>query len=370
MAPRRRDIYRGKHRLRIPVTLIITVLVILIAAAILLFNSLQKYAVYDKDGVTLAIPGLTAETETPQPEASAAPKAPAPVNDVTAELVIEAADYSAVDLQPGADLTAVKGKYLSNAQLMAGITGGLGTASESCSALVLEMVTPEGTLSWASRSEIAQGYGVNGQADLSELVSSLKDKGYYLIAELNCCRSTLLAKRSPSLALKNAIGEPYTDEEGGWLDPYSISVRSYLLSLVNELAEAGFDEILFAGLSFPANDAVVSYSQERTGATTPRAAVSGLAVYLARNAPESIRTGVKLIRSAVDGTGDPDKESPQDAELMTRIFDRLYLNTDPGYFQSDAAAASRLLGESSALRFVPIMGSAPGTDCYMLTAAD
>ena len=370
MAPKRRDIYRGRHRLRIPVTLIVTVLVILIVAAILLFNSLRKYAVYGKDGVTLASPGLTAEEETSSPEASSAPRTPAPVNKVEAELVIEEADYSAVDLHPGAELTAIKGKYISNAQLMAGAVGGLGTASEACSALVLEMVTPQGTLSWASSSTIAQSYGVNGQADLGELVAALKDKGYSLIAEINCCRSTLLAKRSPSLALKNAIGEPYTDEEGGWLDPYDLTVRGYLLSLAEELAEAGFDEILFSGLSFPANDAVVSYSEPHIGATTPRAAVSGLAVYLARNAPEGVRTGVMLIRSAVDGTGDPEKESPQDAELMSRIFDRLYLATDPGYFQSDAAAVSALLGEDGALRFVPVMGSAPGSDCYMLTIPD
>ena len=366
---RRRDIYRGKHRFRIPVALILSILAILIVAAILLFNSLQKYAVYDKDGVTLAIPGLTTEKDSPQPENASAPKTPAPVNDVDAELVVVEADYSGVDLQPGAELTAIRGKYITNAQLLAGAAGGLGATTEEGAALVLEMVTPEGVLSWASENETARGFGVNGQADLAELVAALKDKGYYLVAEVNCCRSTLLAKRSPSLSLKNAIGEPYTDEEGGWLDPYDLGVRAYLLSLTEELAEAGFDEILFSGLSFPANDAVVSYSEAHTGATTPRAAVSGLAVYLARSAPEGVRTGVKLIRSAIDGTGDPEKQSPQDLALMSRLFDRLYLATDPGYFQSDAKALSDVLGDNAALRFVPIMGSAPGTECYMTTIA-
>lgn len=252
MSPRRRDIYRRRKRWYFPVALAVGIPLVLIAIALILFFSLQKYAVYTRDGVTLAIPGLTMESPdvTDESDSPNAPDAPTPINPVDVEIVVKEADYSEVDLQPGQDLGAVRGRYIRASQFSALAT--VTAATEEAAALVLEMKTPEGVLSWASASEIAQGYGVNGQADLQEMASALKDKGYYLVAELNCCRDTLLAKRSPSLSLKNAADEPYTDERGGWLDPYGMDMRNYLLSLMEELADAGFDEILLLRPEFPA----------------------------------------------------------------------------------------------------------------------
>ena len=51
---RRKDIYRGKRRHRFPVVPVVTVLIVLLAIAVILFYGLQKYAVYSKDGVKLA----------------------------------------------------------------------------------------------------------------------------------------------------------------------------------------------------------------------------------------------------------------------------------------------------------------------------
>lgn len=368
MSPRRRDVYRGKHRWRFPVTLVVTVVLLLVVAAVSLFYSLQKYAVYSQDGVTLAIPGLT-EAPPEQSEAPRDPTSPTPVNEVTAELVVKEADYSGVDLQPGLELSALQGQYFSAVQLLAGVTETLTAARAEGAALVLEMKTPEGGLFWASGSEVAQAFGVNGQAELSELTKALKDKGYYLVAELSCCRDTLLSKRSPSLALKNTAGEPYKDELGGWLDPYGMEMRQYLLFLMEELAAAGFDEVLLSGLSFPANDGVVSYAEERIGASTPRAAVSGLAVWLARNAPEELRLSVLLEKSALYGTGNPEKESPQDAELFCRLFDRLYLRTDALSLASDTSALTALTTSDLTLRFVPIGSDVNTAACYVRTAA-
>lgn len=367
MSPRRRDIYRRRKRWYFPVALAVGIPLVLIAIALILFFSLQKYAVYTRDGVTLAIPGLTMESPdvTDESDSPNAPDAPTPINPVDVEIVVKEADYSEVDLQPGQDLGAVRGRYIRASQFSALAT--VTAATEEAAALVLEMKTPEGVLSWASASEIAQGYGVNGQADLQEMASALKDKGYYLVAELNCCRDTLLAKRSPSLSLKNAADEPYTDERGGWLDPYGMDMRNYLLSLMEELADAGFDEILLSGLSFPLNDGVVSYAQDRIGASTPRAAVSGLAVWLARNAPEGVTVSVMLEKNALYGTGKPDKESPQDAELFTRVFDRLYIQTDAVSLASDSSALSALTSNDLTLRFVPIAAEPANTACWMRT---
>lgn len=367
---RRKDIYRGKRRRRFPVVPLVTVLVILLAAAVVLFYGLQKYAVYSKDGVKLAIPGLTqlpaAETDEDEPT----PSGPRPLNDVPADIVVDPADYSAVNLRDGADVPSLHGRWCSQKQMRAGALASLGVSTSAQDTLVLEMVGFDGALFWASGSETAQAYAVNGQADLAEMLAPLREKGYRLAAAVSCTRQTLLAKRCPAMALRNAAGDPYADERGAWLDPYSLQVREYLLSLIEELREAGFDEIVLTGLSFPSNDKAVYYAQQRLGASTPRAAVSALAVWLGRNVPADGILSVWLESDAVRGTGDEEKESAQDAELYCRVFDRLYLTTGEYDLPFDAEALDALAGAALGDRFVPVLFRAPEEGSYLLTDAE
>ena len=367
---RRKDVYRGRRRGRFPVVPIVTALLILLAVAVILFYGLQKYAVYSKDGVKLAIPGLTqlpaAETDDGEP----LPSGPRPLSDVPADIVVDPADYSAVALRDGADVQPLHGRWYTQKQMRAGALAALGAATQTSDTLVLEMVDFDGALFWASPSETASAYAVNGQADLAELLAPLKEKGYTLAAAVSCTRQTLLAKRCPAMALRNAAGDPYSDERGAWLDPYSLQAREYLLSLLTELRDAGFDEIVLTGLSFPANDKAVYYGQQRLGATTPRAAVSALAVWLGRNAPEDMTFSVWLEADAVRGTGDEEKESVQDAALFCRVFDRLYLQSSEYDLPYDAAALAALAGaEDMGDRFIPVVYSAPETGSYLLAEA-
>lgn len=368
---RRKDVYRGKRRHRFPVVPVVTVLVLLLAAAAILFYGLQKYAVYGKDGVTLAIPGLTqlpspaAEDETPSPSG------PRPLSNVPADIVVDPADYSGVSLRDGADLAPLRGRWYTQKQMRSGALARLGAATDAQSTLVLEMVDFDGALFWASDSQTAQAYAVNGQADLPELLGPLKDKGYSLVAAVSCTRQTLLAKRCPAMALRNAAGDPYADERGAWLDPYSLQVREYLLSLITELRDAGFDEVVLTGLSFPLNDRAVYYAQQRLGASTPRAAVSALAVWMGRNAPQELTFSVWLEADAVRGTGDEERESVQDAELYCRVFDRLYLTTGEFDLPFDAERLAAIAGaQDMGSRFVPVTYAAPESGSYVLTDAE
>ncbi len=364
---RRKDIYRGRRRHRFPVVPIVTALLILVVIAVILFYGLQKYAVYSKDGVKLAIPGLTqlpaAETDEDEPT----PSGPRPLSNVPADIVVDPADYSAVHLRDGADLPPLRGRWYSQKQMRGGALASLGVATGAQDTLVLEMVNFDGALFWASGSETAQAYAVNGQAGLAEMLAPLKEKGYRLAAAVSCTRQTLLAKRCPAMALRNASGDPYADERGAWLDPYSLQVREYLLSLIEELRGAGFDEIVLTSLSFPSNDKAVYYAQQRLGASTPRAAVSALAVWLGRNVPTDGILSVWLETDAVYGTGDEEKESVQDAGLYCRVFDRLYLNTGEYDLPFVTETLSSLAGVELGDRFVPVLFTAPEEGSYLLT---
>ncbi len=341
---------------------LVTVVVVLLVAAVVLFYGLQKYAVYGKDGVTLAIPGLTQLPSAAPEDETPTPAGPRPINDVPADIVVDPADYSAVSLRDGEGLEALHGRYYTQKQMRAGVLSQLGAATDATGALVLEMVDADGALFWASSSQTAQAYAVNGQADLGEMLRPLKDKGYALVAAVSCTRQTLLAKRCPAMALRNAAGDPYADERGAWLDPYSLQVRDYLLSLITELRDAGFDEIVLTGLSFPENDKAVYYAQQRLGASTPRAAVSALAVWLGRSAPEDVTLSVWLEPDAVRGTGDEEKESAQDAALYCRVFDRLYLTTGGFDLPYDAEDLDALAGTPLGARFTPVLAGIPETE--------
>ena len=205
---RRKDIYRGKRRHRFPVVPVVTVLIVLLAIAVILFYGLQKYAVYSKDGVKLASPGLTQLPTPAADDGEPSPSGPRPINNVPADIVVDPADYSAVSLRDGAGVEPMHGRWYTQKQMRAGALASLGAATQAQDTLVLEMVDYDGALFWASPSQTAQAYAVNGQADLGELLAPLRDKGYRLVAAVSCTRQTLLAKRCPAMSLRNAAGMP------------------------------------------------------------------------------------------------------------------------------------------------------------------
>ena len=87
--------------------------------------------------------------------------------------------------------------------------------------------------------------------DLKEMVAGLKAKGLYLIARVVTFKDTLLATAHPEWAIKLG-GGLWRDREGlSWIDPYRREAWNYILSVAEEAAAAGFDEIQFDYIRFP-----------------------------------------------------------------------------------------------------------------------
>ncbi|MGI5985716.1 MAG: hypothetical protein GXY01_02985 [Clostridiales bacterium] len=70
MAIRAKDIYQGRKKSRFHTGLIITIILALIAAAILIFYGLRRYAVYDEHGNATLILPFSQKTETADAEES------------------------------------------------------------------------------------------------------------------------------------------------------------------------------------------------------------------------------------------------------------------------------------------------------------
>ena len=93
--------------------------------------------------------------------------------------------------------------------------------------------------------------------NLSALISIFHRAKIYTIARITCFQDPLLAQKRPDLAIKTKEGKVFKDNKGlAWLDPSSIEVWNYLLSIAKEVSNYGFDEINFDYVRFPSDNNV------------------------------------------------------------------------------------------------------------------
>ncbi|MEN3043598.1 MAG: putative glycoside hydrolase [Candidatus Hydrothermales bacterium] len=89
--------------------------------------------------------------------------------------------------------------------------------------------------------------------DLKEYVKKLKEKNIKPIARFVCFVEFDLAKSKPEWFLKDKkTNKPWKDERSAfWLNPYNKEVQHYLIDLLKELKESGFEEIHLDYIRFP-----------------------------------------------------------------------------------------------------------------------
>lgn len=198
--------------------------------------------------------------------------------------MLEDPDYSGIISDAGKDLSELHAQYLTADKITPeGLTRAAASVKAAGgNALVLQMKSPGGTLSWKSGVSEASAYGVNGTAELADAIQSVKGQNIYLVAVVSTCVDSLMAERYAATALQTASGSAYTDSSGGWVDPYNTFTRTYLVSLCKELRELGFDEVAFSYLQQPLAAAELKYASQ-SGTPSRTDAVVALAKYLRAN---------------------------------------------------------------------------------------
>lgn len=354
------EVYRGRRKRLNVLGVVFGALAALILLTVVLFFGLQKYIVFEHDGVRVALPGAAAGEDGPLPNDETAP------GQVNAVLEITDPDYSAVPATAGEGLADMAAVFVPAQDVsMSGVGRYMSVMSSyGANALVLEVKPVSGQLVWASSSPTAAAYSLNGTLDLEAMVAALRqqdeDGELYLVAQLSCCIDGLLAERCPSAALRFATGAAYADSEGAWLDPYSATVGAYLSELCSELAEMGFDELLLKSLSLPITEEAIGFSVELSSTPTPEAAVCGLAVELT-NALEAYDIPVSAILDTTSLRSGLADKSGQNLELFGKVFDRLCSATDSAWLSGvdrDSIDQYLTLG-SLETRYVPIMNYVP-----------
>lgn len=122
-------------------------------------------------------------------------------------------------------------------------------------ALVIDLKGDRGLIPYPSKLPLAAKIGAQKLRtipDLKALATNLKSKGIYLIARIVVFKDDLLAAANPQWAIRTAGGGLWKDREGlAWIDPSRREAWDFTLSVAEEAAAAGFDEIQFDYVRFP-----------------------------------------------------------------------------------------------------------------------
>ncbi len=330
------EFYRGRRKRRNYALLPSLILLGIISVTVVLFYSLQKYAVISKDGVEIVLPFL--ENEEKNVILDSEGHEIVIFDPVEVEIQFDDPDYSSVKAQAGKYLQEVRAIFVPAGDINVQKLDEYAQRLKSGNALVLEMKPRSGVLMWSTNASEALNYGMAVTTEITnmmpQIVEALHEKDIYLVAQISCCIDELYASRSTAVTLRTEYGANYMDVNGTWLDPYNASVRNYVVDLCEELFAMGFDEVVLADVAHPVleadeegNKMNLVYTRPMSTTPTPINAVCGFASYVAEQLRD--RDGVLSIycdsRTAL---AKPDADSGQDAELFLKLYDRVYHSTD------------------------------------------
>ena len=133
---------------------------------------------------------------------------------------------------------------------------GIAEATE-INALVIDVKNDEGLVAWKSDVEIVNRVGSNWNTpmkDFDTLMNYLKEKEIYTIARIVAFKDPFFAKNNPDHAIQLNSGGVYLDRSGfAWVNPFDQYVWDYVISISQEAALRGFDEIQYDYVRFPDN---------------------------------------------------------------------------------------------------------------------
>lgn len=322
--------YKGRRKRRNYLFIPFVILLAIISLVMVTFYGLQKYAVINKDSVSIALPILADEDAVFDSQGHEI-KTYDPVN---VSVVLEEPDYSGIAAVAGAEVESMRAIFVPYTDLnhdkLQEYVGRLNQGN----ALLLEMKPRSGQLMWESQAEMAVNYGISVPSDttaaVKEFLAEMEEKDVYLAAQISCCIDNLLPTRTTAYTIKNEVGMNYQDEKGLWLDAYNEAVRKYAAQMAQELFDMGFDEVVLADVAHPtlAEAMTLLYTNEISSQRNTALAVCGFAVSVARQLQDRESGALSIYCDTRPGLVKQDLTTGQDARLFMKLYDRVYLRTD------------------------------------------
>ncbi len=123
-------------------------------------------------------------------------------------------------------------------------------------AIVVDIKNVKGNISY--QTNVAEANQINASKhrtikDIHHFLAELKSRDVYTIARICVFKDTRQARHFTHRAIKTSGGAVWKDKHNtAWVDPYKKESQDYTLDIAEDAAEAGFDEINFDYIRFPA----------------------------------------------------------------------------------------------------------------------
>ncbi len=147
--------------------------------------------------------------------------------------------------------------------------------------IVVDIKNEYGSTSYKTSFEQANRYGAHKNRtnrNIEKFMQLLKSKNIYTIARIVTFKDELQASNNPEYAIKKADGTIWRNHDDmAWVDPFDKRAHNYTISIAEEAAKIGFDEINFDYIRFPARTGL-KYSKKNTQKNRLKAISSFLAL--------------------------------------------------------------------------------------------
>ena len=245
--------YQNKRRAKMFLIVAASCLLLFFLFCLGRFIYLQRYLVYTDSEVTLDYTqNLDHDTSKIEPDWEQT------VDLIVEEPVAQVSSYAELPLEQ------LSGSYISTQMLldMDAVQTALSQLESMPDALMLDLKSIYGNFYYSSGTSGA----VTSSADIAAidaLISTLgKQPNLYLIARVASLSDTNYALAHQSYGLPLRSGALWMCENGCyWLDPMEEDVQNYLVSIAEELAYMGFDEIVFDDFRIPDSKNIVYRSE-------------------------------------------------------------------------------------------------------------
>lgn len=236
--------YRTRYTLKRAAIISLIVLLTAALAFTCWFVWLKRYVVYTRDNGAILNMTLSAQIDDGQ-------EALPPSQQETVSIFYNEGDNA---INTGKELTQLNGYYADAQALREGIS----TVQTQIKALpvdvpiMLDVKSPRGNFFYSSTVNGNRDSTVDTEA-MDTLISQLSSTGRYLIARLPALRDRDYGLHNVSDGVFDSRGAYlYQDDDGCyWLNPSRQGTVSYLVQIVTELKNLGFDEVVFDDFCFP-----------------------------------------------------------------------------------------------------------------------
>jgi hypothetical protein len=140
----------------------------------------------------------------------------------------------------------------------------------SANAVVIDVKDYSGNITFDVQNPALAAYGsVQVRiSDLPQLITTLHNKGIYVIARIAVFQDAYFVKYRPDLAIQNASStKVWADDKGiSWIDPAARDYWKYIALIGDESYAVGFDELNFDYIRYPSDGNLqdISYPWSKT----------------------------------------------------------------------------------------------------------